>query len=633
MGKPFKKELERIKETVNWSNGLDLIGLTAFLKSLNGPIYIVGSGGSFSACHFAVELLQNNGHYAKAITPLELIYLESTLRKSTVIFISASGRNSDIKFAFKRAIKKEPIKIGIITMKVNSPLAELASKHGIASIFEFENKVGKDGFLATNSLIAYFIILYRTLAVSKKVFKFRPNSLQNQIAQFIEATKPEFVYSVLYSGWGKPIALDIESKCSEAALCPTLLSDFRNFGHGRHHWFAKRKNSAIIALSHPKDSDLAKKTLNILPESIPKLTLSSKEKGAIASIDLLIQSFYLIEALGIKMKIDPGQPGVPNYGRKLYNLSYTSLFSTKVKSNLKQKEYLAIKRKTGINSIDELSPAECKTWSLAYRKFVKKINTEYFGMILFDYDGTLCNSSERFTGLSKEIIDQLKSILKAGYLIGIVTGRGQSVRKELQKSIPKKHWSLISVGYYNGAEFGPLSSNIIPRNNSEPDASLISVDACLSDKLKFQDVEYSFRPKQISIQINNPLRSSFVQNLISHSLKTRRIQGIQILESSHSVDIIPNNISKLDIIPFCLEKLKKDKKPCNILRIGDKGLWSGNDFILLDSSFGLSVDEVSPKFETCWNLASLGNRNTFATIEYLKLLKFTAKGMQFKYIG
>lgn len=630
MGKPFESELEKIEESFLWSNELDLTNLTNFINEINTPIYIVGSGGSLSACYFAAELFEKEGKFAKAITPLELLNLDETLRKSSILFISASGRNVDIKIAFKKAVEAEPQSIGLICMKEGSPLSVLAKKHSIAKIFEYSLPSGKDGFLATNSLIAFFIILNNSIYKKEANAILFSNDIKKTISAFLKGINNDCTYTLLYNGFGKSVAIDIESKCSEAALAATLLSDYRNFGHGRHHWFAKRSNSAIIALCNKDDKILCDKTLNLLPKEIPKLILESTHTGSFSAIDLLMKSYLLIELLGKKMKIDPGKPGVPDFGSKLYNLPYTSIFKKKKEFKISNQAHLAIKRKTKSNDLTKLNEKEIETWINSYNNFISTLNKAYFGLVLFDYDGTLCSSSERFLGVSKEIADKLNEIVENGYLIGVVTGRGKSVRENLQNILPEKYWNKVILGYYNGADCGLLGDNSLPIKNIEINSSLKCVNEKLKEIGELYNLEIEVRPKQITIQINNKNRWSFIRNLIIQILKTNSISNIQILESSHSMDIIPDSISKLNILPFCQDELKKYNLPEQVLIIGDKGQWSGNDFILLDSEYGLSVDEVSSKFEKCWNIASLGNRHTTATLEYLNRLEFNASGMKFK---
>ena len=68
-------------------------------RLLSDPaLYIVGSGGSLSVCHYIAALYQSHGMMAKAVTPLELYYSRQALRNSNVLFISATGKNTDSLF-------------------------------------------------------------------------------------------------------------------------------------------------------------------------------------------------------------------------------------------------------------------------------------------------------------------------------------------------------------------------------------------------------------------------------------------------------------------------------------------------------------------------------------------------------
>ena len=311
-------------------------------------MFIVGSGGSSSACSLLSILHQKRGQIASAITPLELQHSKNAINKNVnIAFISASGKNSDILFAFDTAIKKEPANVINFCLKKNSPLSNKSSKFSISTTVDFENPAGKDGFLATNSLVAYFTILSRIYENTTQIKEIQPSEeYLSNISNFSKLLHEDFTITVLYAGWGKPVALDIESKFSEAGLGNILLSDYRNFGHGRHNWFdKKKKQSAIIALITNEDEELANKTLELLPKEIPVLKIKSAYKSSNASIDLLVKSFYFVEEIGKLKNIDPGKPGVPDYGSKLYHLKYSKYYpETKVVSD---KSKYAIARKLG----------------------------------------------------------------------------------------------------------------------------------------------------------------------------------------------------------------------------------------------------------------------------------------------
>jgi hypothetical protein len=108
--------------------------------------------------------------------------------------------------------------------------------------------------------------------------------------------------------------------------------------------------------------------------------------------------------------------------------------------------------------------------------------------------------------------------------------------------------------------------------------------------------------------------------------------GIQILESSHSVDVLAPNVTKLSLTKKVDAQVSENGFVAQSLCIGDKGKWPGNDFALLSGQYSLSSDTVSWDPNTCWNLAPLGHRCVQATSDYLKSLEFGEKGlMRFNY--
>jgi hypothetical protein len=451
MGKPFTKELDRIEDVLAWAlvQNVDHL-ISELLHDKLLPLFIVGSGGSLSACHYAAILFQQHGVMAKAITPLELFYSKNAIRSSNVLFISASGKNTDILFGYETAISLEPNKVFSICMKKNSALGKLAGNSSISRHYEFDIPSGKDGFLATNSLVAFFVIIYKLFTSDSKSgsFSFPFNNPLPELDTFLNKVSPYYTFNVLYAGLGHPVAIDIESKLVEAALANVIISDYRNFGHGRHHWFAKRKEtSALVAIITPKEELIAQKTLFLLPSDIPTLIIRSNYNNNFASIDLLIKSFFLINAIGTLQNIDPGRPGVPSYGSKLYNLSYYSLL--KQKKEISDIKRISILRKTKAASLNSLSDDEKEFWYASFEKFKEGFQHVEFGSVIFDYDGTLCSSTHRFNGITEEIYQEIIRILEKGIVVGIATGRGQSVRKDLFDKIPSKYHSNVIIVYYN----------------------------------------------------------------------------------------------------------------------------------------------------------------------------------------
>jgi len=557
---------------------------------------------------------------------LEVISIKSSVRSSSFIFISASGRNVDIKFSFKEVLKLDPNSVGIITMKSNSPLTKIASSYNFVEVFSYNLPIGKDGFLATNSLIAYYNIFRRIS--DKKVFKYSKSFEKSdiQISKFLKDNFHLESLMVLYSGWGKSIAYDIESKCVEAGLINVLLSDYRNFGHGRHNWFDKRPNSAIVIIRSEEDFKISEKTISLLPMDIPLFILESKKDGGTSGIELLIKSFRFINQLGIIKGIDPGRPSVKPFGRKLYHMPYASIYKMKHNSTVSMSEMISVSRKVNKNYLD-ITQKEKTKWSKAYKTFISGINKRVFRMIVFDYDQTLCSTRNRQIGPTKDIIANLINILSNNIPIGIITGRGKSVRLALENKIPKKYHTRIILGYYNGSEMSLLSDKIAPSTKAPINIPLEKLNIFLKNKLKDYDFNMELRPNQLTVENVKNGDIEIVKNFIFQTVESGKFNGLKYVESSHSFDIIPETVSKQNINEYVKKKALVSEYQ-EILFIGDKGKWPGNDYQLLDSVNGLSVNEVSHDYNTCWNLAPSGIRNTAATLYYLK--KITLKKQSFK---
>jgi len=547
MGKPFAQELSTIPATFEWAIKQNIEKFKERIDNgLSRPLLAVGSGGSLSACHYAALLYQKHGTIAKAITPLELNYSKEIIKDINLLFISASGKNSDILFGFKKAIEQEPYDIINLCMKNKTPLAKLSEQYSISKTFEYNIPSGPDGFLATNSLVAFFTILLKAYSNQPLDSEFSissSNTFIEDLNDFIDQVTPNYSFITLFGGWGQPVAIDLESKFSEAALANIFISDYRNFGHGRHHWFAKKaKNSAIIALITPEEEAIANKTLQILPKEIPRLIIKSSIEGALSSIELLVKSFYLVHNLGAIQKIDPGRPGVPLFGRKLYNLQYANLFKSE-NQKITNSERLAILRKAKVQSLSELNTIKINEWVKSYNKYINKLKTTKFGSLVFDYDGTLCSQDDRKREvLSEEISQALVQILQNGFVIGIVTGRGKSVRELLQNSFDSKYWKNIIIGYYNGSDIGILSDNSLPNLKLNKSKSIEKLTKHLNTYFpKNEYVVFETRPTQISIEVQNRKEWAITKKTLLQIINTIELDDIKFLESSHSIDIIFTN--------------------------------------------------------------------------------------------
>lgn len=633
MGKPFGDELKKIPSTVKWAEKQDVNSLSHFMfeEGNRTPLICIGSGGSFSACHFAAQLFQKrNGVIGVAMTPLQLMYSGAEIiRSNKLLFISASGKNKDILNAIKYGLKFNEAGMFSLTLHDKNPILELLKNRQNVQNWCKEIPTGKDGFLATNSLVATFVLLNKSYNLARNGDI--PNLLNNyKVSDESPAKDKSLIFSkksidelatmdnffILYGGFGESVAWDIESKLTEAALGSVLISDYRNFGHGRHHWFAKHKvDSCIIALVTPIERDLAYKTIDSMPKDIPVYYIESEMESSQASIDLLIKSFFFVENLGIARSIDPGRPGVPSFGRKLYNLNYFKL-TNKILPNQCTCE-LAVKRKIGF--LEEESDDLFELYSNAYHKFIHRLNKIKFTTIAFDYDGTLSakDLASRYTKILREDIkEELLKLLRKGVKIAIATGRGKSVGEIFKNSIDKCFWSQIKIGYYNGACILPLGEEeqIDNWKCQTFDEELKVMENELKKRLSDYCINLKLEERCLQLSIEGNM-SRGLSNIVYEScceiIWDKQLDNIRVWRSSHSMDVVVyNKASKL----FVVEDPKKT------LCIGDYGSIEGNDYELLSNHNSLSVDKVSKKIDSCWNIAPSGISGLDATLFYLNHL-------------
>ena len=626
MGKPYTVELEELSATYSWAAKADISELIAAVSaSATLPLLAVGSGGSLSAAYHASELHQEYiGLLSKAVTPLELVRSSINLRAHGVLLLSAGGTNADIVGSLRNVIEREPRRCIVLCFRRGSALTDLAAQYRYVNLVEMNPPVGKDGFLSTNSLIAFAVLLERAYARVFGKGEVFPEMLDNLlpsaslgslIAKFRKECKPLWERNTILLLHGAAVhaaAIDLESKFSEAALGNVQVADFRNFAHGRHNWIAKRaETTGILALFSDSDRELADATLRLLPDKVPVARIDLPASGATARVAALMAVLHVVGDVGEARDVDPGRPHVAAFGRQIYHLRAFS----KSRSPRLLPQALPIARKVAADAHKLTGRPDLEAWQKAYRAFLTSLGGATFGAILFDYDGTLCDSRDRFTKLADDIAFALKRILVSSIPIGIATGRGKSVRESLQNVLPERVWGNVLVGYYNCTDIAALTDDTRPDSTNAPIASLSAAAAALSLHPSIQSLAtVEVRPTQISVQPNSSAASELVWRVALDLVQS--YSDLKIVRSSHSVDILQQTASKKALLTVLSDLVV----PKHVLCIGDMGRWPGNDHDILATEHALSVDEVSTAIDSCWNLAPVGYRGAQATLHYVDSL-------------
>ncbi len=629
MGKPYQSELTKLAATYAWALHEDSACLSTFVReSAESNLYVTGSGGSYSAAAFVAFITRfAAGQQGSAVTPLELSSI-SDMRCSSVLIFSAGGNNSDILAAFQSAISREPVALGIVCLRPDSKLARQASLYEFVQIWAHGSPAGKDGFLATNSLLAFFTVAHRMYCPAKKL---PPNYEQLRSLCHYSAKDAESVLSreslvVLYGPSTKAAALDLESKMSEAALGSVQLADYRNFAHGRHHWIAKRgKQTGVVAFVSPDEADLSRRTLRLVQDACPSVIVETSAAGSVASVACLPSVFELTGLAGQMRKIDPGRPGVPEFGRRIYNLPLKQKRSSPGRAPDFE---TVIERK--MESLPVIETTEQREfWRQGAVSYLHRIQQATFRTIVCDFDNTLCGLPERFGQLRKDVTAQLERLARCGIRIGVATGRGKSVRTQMQQSLTQSLWAHFTVAYYNGAEIANLEDNSRPATDNKPDAWFGALSGSIaSDKLLAQFSCITTRAQQITLE---PKAGVSLEWLWREALRSVTENGqygkAKVIHSTRSVDIVDQKTSKTVLLDaFVTEGIAADA----ILCIGDLGRFPGNDFELLRHRYSLSCDKSSNVLDQCWNFAPAGFRGVQATLYYLSLLKKVRGGVKLR---
>ena len=624
MGRPYRRELDHLSASIEWAHTEDVSSLAAALASVSGgQLLAIGSGGSFVGAAFAAMLHETYfGELAKPITPLEAVTAPAT--DAAALLLSARGNNPDIIQAFRQLALKGHPRIVAMCARRRSPLVKEAQESGHQS-FEFDTPTGRDGYLATNSLIATLVLLYRAFALAAgevpdevtEILAYG-NAPEHWIPEWslAERLTEKETLIVLSEGWGRVAAIDLESRFAEAALGNVSTADYRNFAHGRHHWLDKRRNaSAVVSLETPDSLEIAARTLALLPPETAVMRIRSTHGGPLGAIELVRASMALTLVAAEARGVDPGRPAVAQFGRRLYRARSAARRPTV------QQKWVGLKaRALGLTPGASRNAVED-----ALAAYLDRLGSASIRGLVTDYDGTLSATEQRFSRLDPDIGSELNRLLAGGLQLGIATGRGRSAHEELREALLPEYWSFVTVGLHNGNRVVQLDHDVRPHD--PPVAEVLLAAKVLEPVRELLGLRFEIRQQQISVHPERGGSLRTLQAVIGEYLG-RAGSEMRVVRSSHSLDILMPNVSKGAVVRAVARRLADPVTDDEILRIGDRGDPLGNDFELLQSGLSLSVDEVSADLQACWNLSPAGTRGHQATRAYLRAIVESPTGLR-----
>jgi hypothetical protein len=604
----YAAQLALLSDTYEQIRHADLSPLSfALAAARHRQTTYVGSGGALGVARLAAELHETRTRgLARAATPLELIGMPP-LSEHAVVLFSAGARHPDAAAAATAALRSGAHPVVLVTHREASELPAAFSAE--VQVVTLPGISGREGFLATNSVLAM-------AAAIVVAFDYKLSArLPNLRATGVEPLRDETI--ILSAPGLAAVATDLETRLSETGLSTAQVTDYRNFAHGRHTGLARRiEQTTIVALIDSAIEELAERTLAVLPETAHLVRLRSKLAWPMSTLDLLVASMNAIAASAVAGDFDPGRPQVPHFGRRLYHLSSRRLISPAA-GPVDRK--LGALRVGGPHRLRQRYEKAAADWLEAFR-------AQRFLGFVFDYDGTICATDDRFDLPRPEIREELLRLMQDGALLGFASGRGGSIHRDLREWVPAELWPQVELGLYNGGLSLRLDEELDERaGRAEPIDSVLrrmrGVPLATFAKMSEREHQLSIRP-----QPNSGLTLDALAQMAQEAISIPPALPLKVTASGHSVDVIPADSGKTRTLERVL-----DRVPTEVVAFGDQGQVGGNDFELLAATtWSLSVDRVSGDPTRCWNLDDRGERGPDLLHRYLRHFQRLRKGFAFR---
>jgi hydroxymethylpyrimidine pyrophosphatase-like HAD family hydrolase len=625
----FSQKLGGLSETlqaVSTSMPSSLVG--ALRSGLRRPAVGVGSGGSLATAHYWQRCRETlRASYTNVQTPLAFSLDESDVTKGQVWIFSARGENPDAIAAFQSAITRGAGEIHIVVNSKANGLSKLALQHRGVIIHVVPVADTKDGFLATHSMVASVFALLRAadlvacpMRSSEREVKFLrliDDVLANNGEPGPEIAKLDEndTLILLHDPRLRAAATVIDTSLWETAICAVQTTDFRNFAHGRHVWLAHRQSTAVVmALTGKETEGVWGDISRVLPRELPKVSYRYGNAGRFQCAIAIFGALKIVEWFGRLRQIDPAKPGTASFSKEIYESSSLREMGARLKPQIKQKIEAGLPQ-----DVEDRTYIDVERQWEAYQC---RLSQALFKGVVLDYDGTVVETAERWFPPRDEVVEQMRRLLEGGLHIGVATGRGKSVGRDLRSVLPEQFHERVTIGYYNGGYIRPLTVDIeidLPQPRSE----IKSVyEYLLKTEMLCDDLDVG-RYQQLTIPKCSIGDGSRFWAIFSE-YNSRNGNLLRIVETGHSMDICPQEVCKTHVVQRVLAMVGGGDAA--VLCIGDSGHEGGNDYRLLQGPFGISVSQVSSNLDACWSFFGPVVTGVGALQRILSALEFEREG-------
>ena len=623
--------LDALPTTLDLVAGHDAGSIAAALtRGTSSHALAIGSGGSAVAAEYLMRCRDTLGLGPTTVaTPMQGVLDHHRLDATEAWLFSAGGDNPDACAVAQALVDRGAATINLVTRNPHGAAAAIVASSG-GTIHTVPVADVKDGYLATHSLLA----MTTALLIASHVVSREPGAATealHMVASHLLSSREAENRDLLAKRWTglrptdtiiiaadpslRPIATLLDTSLWEASLCPVQTTDFRNLAHGRHAWLHHRPDDTIVLALTAVNSRAAWSAIEtVLPDRIRHDAVDYGSGGRLGNLLGIIDGLSHIEALGEVLGVDPGKPGIGEFGRAIYDDRSLEATAIELRPRLRHKRAAIYKADGPL--------ADHPNFVAIGHQRLEALAAATFGGIVFDYDGTIVTTEGRFDPPSQEVVDELVRLHRAGVRLGIATGRGGSAGEDLRKVLPPDVLSSLLIGYYNGGHLRTADVDI-DVDPPEQDPSIAATAAWLNERDDlFVDKEFKAGPVQIGVDMDNlchPYRF-----LIDMADCPQVGSGkVRISASGHSFDIIPAKSCKSAIV----DAMRRGTgMGAAVWCFGDSGSRSGNDHTLLAHPHGISVGEVCGAADGCWSLFGGAVTGPDALLRMLRALVASPSG-------
>ena len=241
--------LDGIEETLRFVENVNVDTLHKFFfENPERPLIATGHGGKYAPAVYAALLYGTYQGLGRAVTCYSCNSLsDAVIRNSKILLVSKGMANIDITYIANRCIELNPQNTCAIRIKCEDE--EKKYKDLVAKLereckdysLKFDIEVA-DNFISIRSIFFYMSLLYKAFTgdsdfVSELELNKDPlaNYSYGSADGLMEVPTLDKInrFTVLYGSYGEPIAYNIESNIVESGIGSCMISDYKNYTHGR----------------------------------------------------------------------------------------------------------------------------------------------------------------------------------------------------------------------------------------------------------------------------------------------------------------------------------------------------------------------------------------------------------------